>query len=91
MLRVLKQKRNSASASSDVARLDECRIMIVSELEKGAHVQESFLKSITEMTLSLRAVYGRERRNSVLKRSPGSRQITASDSIRQTPAIRDDI
>jgi putative DNA primase/helicase len=44
---VLKQKRNSASASSDVARLDGCRIMIVSELEKGARVQESFLKSIT--------------------------------------------
>lgn len=44
---VLKQQRNSASASSDIARLNGCRIMIVSELEKGARVQESFMKSFT--------------------------------------------
>jgi putative DNA primase/helicase len=41
---VLRQNRNSAAASGDIARLEGARIVIVSELEKGNRVQESFLK-----------------------------------------------
>jgi putative DNA primase/helicase len=41
---VMKQKRNSAAASGDIARLEGTRLVIVSEIEKGNRVQESFLK-----------------------------------------------
>jgi P4 family phage/plasmid primase-like protien len=41
---VLKQKRDSAAASGDIARLQGKRIVVVSEIEKGSRVQESFMK-----------------------------------------------
>ena len=45
---VMKQKRNSAAASGDIARLEGTRLVIVSEIEKGNRVQESFLKRIRQ-------------------------------------------
>lgn len=41
---VLKQKRDSAAASGDIARLEGKRMVVVSEIEKGSRLQESFLK-----------------------------------------------
>jgi len=41
---VLKQNRDSAAASGDIARLEGKRIVVVSEIEKGSRVQESFMK-----------------------------------------------
>jgi putative DNA primase/helicase len=41
---VLKQKRNSAAASGDIARVEGKRIVVVSEIEKGNRLQESFMK-----------------------------------------------
>jgi P4 family phage/plasmid primase-like protien len=42
---VLKQKRNSAAASGDIARLEGKRLVFVSEIEKGSRLQESFMKA----------------------------------------------
>ena len=41
---VLKQKRDSAAASGDIARLEGKRLVVVSEIEKGSRLQESFMK-----------------------------------------------
>jgi putative DNA primase/helicase len=41
---VRKQNRNSASPSGDIARLEGKRLVIVSEVEKGSRVSESFMK-----------------------------------------------
>jgi putative DNA primase/helicase len=41
---VLKQKRNSAAPSGDIARLEGVRLVVVSEIEKGSSLQESFMK-----------------------------------------------
>lgn len=41
---VVKQKRNSAAASGDIARLQGKRLVVVSEIEKGSQLQESFMK-----------------------------------------------
>jgi phage/plasmid-associated DNA primase len=42
---VLKQKRDSAAASGDIARLEGKRLVVVSEIEKGSRLQESFMKT----------------------------------------------
>jgi len=41
---VLKQKRDSAAASGDLARLQGKRLVVVSEIEKGSRLQESWMK-----------------------------------------------
>ncbi len=59
---VLKQKRDSAAASGDIARLEGKRIVIVSEIEKGSRLQESFLKGASgNDALVARALYRSER------------------------------
>jgi len=59
---VLKQKRDSAAASGDIARLEGKRIVIVSEIEKGSRLQESFMKGASgNDALVARALYKSER------------------------------
>jgi P4 family phage/plasmid primase-like protien len=59
---VLKQKRDSAAASGDIARLEGKRLVVVSEIEKGSRVQESFLKQASgNDALVARGLYQSER------------------------------
>jgi putative DNA primase/helicase len=59
---VLKQKRDSAAASGDIARLEGKRIVVVSEIEKGSRVQESFMKQASgNDALVARGLYQSER------------------------------
>ncbi len=59
---VLKQKRDSAAASGDIARLEGKRIVVVSEIEKGSRVQESFMKQASgNDALVARGLYQGER------------------------------
>jgi putative DNA primase/helicase len=59
---VMKQKRDSASASGDIARLEGKRLVVVSEIEKGNRVQESFLKQASgNDSLVARGLYQSER------------------------------
>jgi putative DNA primase/helicase len=58
----LKQKRDSAAASGDIARLEGKRIVVVSEIEKGSRVQESFMKQASgNDALVARSLYQSER------------------------------
>lgn len=59
---VLKQNRNSASASGDILRLQGKRLVVVSEIEKGNRLQESFMKQASgNDSLVARALYKAER------------------------------
>jgi len=59
---VLKQKRDSAAASGDIARLEGKRLVVVSEIEKGSRVQESFLKQASgNDSMVARGLYQSER------------------------------
>ncbi|MCZ2153103.1 MAG: phage/plasmid primase, P4 family [Bryobacterales bacterium] len=59
---VLKQKRDSAAASGDILRLEGRRMVVVSEIEKGSRVQESFMKQASgNDALVARALYKSER------------------------------
>lgn len=59
---VLKQKRDSAAASGDIARLEGKRLVVVSEIEKGSRVQESFMKQASgNDSLVARGLYQSER------------------------------
>jgi P4 family phage/plasmid primase-like protien len=59
---VLKQKRDSAAASGDVARLEGKRLVVVSEIEKGSRIQESFMKQASgNDSLVARSLYKSER------------------------------
>ncbi|MBS1828799.1 MAG: bifunctional DNA primase/polymerase [Acidobacteria bacterium] len=59
---VLRQKRDSAAASGDIARLEGKRIVVVSEIEKGSRLQESFMKGASgNDALVARALYKSER------------------------------
>jgi putative DNA primase/helicase len=59
---VLRQKRDSAAASGDIARLEGKRIVVVSEIEKGSRLQESFMKGASgNDALVARALYRSER------------------------------
>jgi P4 family phage/plasmid primase-like protien len=59
---VLKQKRDSAAASGDIARLQGKRLVVVSEIEKGNRLQESFLKQASgNHSLVARGLYKSER------------------------------
>jgi P4 family phage/plasmid primase-like protien len=59
---VLKQKRDAAAASGDIARLEGKRIVVVSEIEKGSRVQESFMKQASgNDALVARGLYQSER------------------------------
>jgi len=59
---VLKQKRDSAAASGDIARLEGKRLVVVSEIEKGSRLQQSFLKQASgNDALVARGLYQSER------------------------------
>jgi len=59
---VLNQNRNSAAASGDILRLECKRMVVVSEIEKGSHVQESFMKQASgNDALVARGLYKSER------------------------------
>ena len=59
---VLKQKRDSAAASGDIARLEGKRLVVVSEIEKGSRLQESFMKQASgNDSLVARGLYQSER------------------------------
>jgi putative DNA primase/helicase len=59
---VLKQKRDSSAASGDIARLEGKRIVVVSEIEKGSRLQESFMKGASgNDALVARSLYKSER------------------------------
>jgi P4 family phage/plasmid primase-like protien len=59
---VLKQKRDSAAASGDIARLEGKRIVVVSEIEKGKRLEESFMKQASgNDALVARGLYQSER------------------------------
>jgi putative DNA primase/helicase len=59
---VLKQKRDSAAASGDIARLEGKRLVVVSEIEKGSRLQESFMKQASgNDSLVARSLYQSER------------------------------
>jgi putative DNA primase/helicase len=59
---VLKQKRDSAAASGDIARLEGKRLVVVSEIEKGSRVQESFMKQASgNDSMVARSLYKSER------------------------------
>jgi len=59
---VLKQKRDSASASGDIARLEGKRLVVVSEIEKGSRLQESFMKQASgNDAMVARVMYKSER------------------------------
>jgi len=59
---VLKQKRDSAAASGDIARVEGKRLVVVSEIEKGSRLQESFLKQASgNDALVARGLYQSER------------------------------
>jgi P4 family phage/plasmid primase-like protien len=59
---VLKQKRDSAAASGDIARLEGKRIVVVSEIEKGSRLQESFMKGASgNDAIVARGLYSSER------------------------------
>lgn len=59
---VLKQKRDSAAASGDIIRLAGKRIAIVSEIEKGSKLQESFMKLASgNDAIVARGMYASER------------------------------
>ena len=44
---IKKQDRNSAGASGDIARLEGKRLVIVSEIDKGSKLAESFMKQMS--------------------------------------------
>ena len=59
---VLKQKRDSAAASGDIARLEGKRLVVVSEIEKGSRLQESFMKQASgNDSMVARGLYQSER------------------------------
>lgn len=59
---VLKQKRDSAAASGDIVRLEGKRLAIVSEIEKGSRLQESWMKQASgNDSLVARGLYQSER------------------------------
>jgi len=59
---VLKQKRDSGAASGDIARLEGKRLVVVSEIEKGSRLQESFMKQASgNDSLVARSLYQSER------------------------------
>jgi putative DNA primase/helicase len=59
---VLKQKRDSAAASGDIARLEGKRLVVVSEIEKGSRLQESFMKQASgNDAMVARGLYQSER------------------------------
>lgn len=59
---VLKQKRDSAAASGDIARLEGKRLVVLSEIEKGSRLQESFMKQASgNDSLVARGLYQSER------------------------------
>jgi putative DNA primase/helicase len=59
---VIKRERNAASASGDIARLEGKRLAIVSEVEKGSSLAESFMKAASgNDAIVARGLYQSER------------------------------
>jgi P4 family phage/plasmid primase-like protien len=58
---LLKQDRSGSAASGDIARLEGCRLAMVSEFERGSKLQENFLKLASgNDTITARRLYGEE-------------------------------